>query len=374
MRSDLSTLQLRDQWLLTFGIIWVLVGVAWVSRSPSTFPLAHVLGLPPVMAWLVYSFTARHRYWGFFLVDFCYFCNLVGWLFFVGRSLADPFTIPAPSQDGSLAILFSMAIGPLLHANFFWRVTLAFHSPDRMCSCFVHTVAPLACFALRWLSTPNEGIPLLPGAPVSTAFHLFFVPLLAYALWQGLYVGITEMGWTGALLKGDARYTSSLRWQVQSLSEALVRGKGGWLGALAESCGIVDRSSGEPSINPESQATKTFFMASQAVYTVATLGVAAIAWYSFYACMAIVLAVAVNTIFQGAGFYVKVFSKSYLEERSKEVEEAKMIASSASGGGAPLSRSMSTPSCSGGAFSSGPSGTAAQGATTAGASATPLPR
>jgi hypothetical protein len=50
---------------------------------------------------------------------------------------------------------------------------------------------------------------------------------------------VTELGWTGALLRSDVRYETSLRFQAASLSKAHALGKGGALGALGSACGVL---------------------------------------------------------------------------------------------------------------------------------------
>jgi hypothetical protein len=399
MRGSLATLQARDQLLLTLGILWVLLGTAWLARYPATFPLAHVLGLPPVLAWLAFSFAVRRRFWAFYLCDFCYFANALAFLLFSQRLLL-PLLLsspplgqpplpppPPPHSDPALAALFSLCLGPLLLANVFWRTTLAFHSPDKMCSVFIHIAAPLACFALRWFPASDGSSGSGSGSgdastapPISPLRHLLLLPFAAYALWQALYLCVTELGWTGALLRSDVRYETSLRFQAASLSKAHALGKGGALGALGSACGVLGsrRNSSSSSssstsaaaptgMDPERPRSKLFFMATQAAYTLATQGLAALAWHSFPFALALVLFVICHTVYQGAGFYVTVFAARYLAEAQASVEEAKGSAGSGGGGGG-SSRSTSMPSGSAAAAGSGGGSNASTGA-----SAFPLP-
>ena len=360
LRASLQTLQARDQALLTLGILWVLLGTAWLARSPATFPLAHVLGLPPVLAWLAYSYALR-RYWGFYLADYCYFANALAFALFSARLVLAPRAPPLPPQhDGALAVVFALCLGPLLWANVFWRTTLAFHSPDKMCSVFIHTVAPLACLALRWL--PGEGAAAgaaaagaPDAAPVSLLQHLLLAPLALYLLWQAAYLCVTELGRTGALLRSDARYETSLRFQAAALSRAHAAGRGGALAAAAAAAGLLRRPGA--ALDAERPAVKAFFMAAQALYTLATLALAALAWHSFPAAAAMVGGVLAHTVHQGAGFYVKVFAARYLSEAQASVEEAK-------GGGGSSSSSGGSGGGGGGSSSSSEAATARRSAST----------
>ena len=107
---------------------------------------------------------------------------------------------------------------------------------------------------------------------------------------------------------------------------------------LGRWCGAVR----EGALDPNSFRTKVFFMVVQALYTLCTLFVAALAWHSFALNFALLFGVWVHTVFQGAGFYVRVFSARYMEEIKASVDEVAIR-----GGGAP--RSLSTPYERGGA-------------------------
>ncbi len=255
-------------------------------------------------------------------LDFCYYANFLAWYFFFCELTG----APLPLFPGALPCVFSLCSGPLLLANLPWRVSLTFHSPDKMCSVFVHTCAPVALYAYRWHSPAG----LAAGAATGGAEALLGAPLAAYLAWQALYLLLTEACCCARLLRNEPRMATSLRWQVASFNRALALGRGGLLHDAAAVLGAADA---DGRLNSSALATKAFFVGSQLAYTLASLvfAVAAWRWHSVHAVL--LCGVGLHVIFQGAGFYVHVFSTRYISEaRSAVAEVAKD--SGGSGGGA----------------------------------------
>lgn len=344
LKRDVATIQLRDQTLFTLGIFWVVLGTWWFTKYPALFPLSHFIGFPFIFGWLVFSYALRpHRKWGFFLIDFCYFANAATWILTLTRLYGLTAHPQNPTKDHLFAVVFCLNMGPLLMANLPWRVSLVFHSPDKMSSEFIHTVAPLCCFAHRWWNggeetqTLNVLFSLLrwKGDAIGSTLQLVLHPFLVYLLWQALYICVTECICRGVM--DDARFDTSLRHQASSFNKAAVKGKKGVLHLVALWCGVLK----EGRLDPCSLGAKTFFMGTQALYTLLTLLVAALAWHSFYLNALLIIGVLFHTVFQGAGFYVRVFSERYIEEAKASVVEGEFTKHS--------QRSNSTPLVRGGA-------------------------
>jgi len=314
LKADISRLFLRDQALFTAGVANALLAAAWLARAPRSFPLAFLAALPPVLAWLAFSFAVR-KWWAFFLADFCYFANALAWAFFAraaargafaGGAAAAAAALPPPARDGAFAAVFALATGPLLLANVPWRVSLIPHSPDKMCSLFVHAAAPLAAWAWRW-----HGGGGARGAPVG-ARELLAAPLVAYAAWQAGYLLLTEVACARALRR-EPRYSTSLRHLVA------VANRGGACLRAARALGAAPRGG---ALDAGAPRAKAFFVAAQALYTLAALAAAAAAFHSFAAHTALLAAVGLCTVWNGAGFYVRVFSRTYMDEAAEKVAEA----------------------------------------------------
>jgi hypothetical protein len=340
LRANLGTLLLRDQLLFAMGIVWLMVGTGWLVRSPGTFPWVHLLGLPPVFAWLCYSFIRRHRFWGFFLLDYCYAANALAWCFFLSALTG---ALP-PFGPRALPCLFALCTGPLLLANLPWRVSLTFHSPDKMCSVFVHTCAPLAFYAYRW-HTPAG---LAATAPGGGASALLGTPLLVYGAWQAAYLLVTEACCFARLLRSEPRLVTSLRWQVASFNRALLVGRSGLLHDVASAVGATD---GEGRLDAAAWPTKAFFVGSQLAYTLAGLLCAAAAWRWHSVHATLLAGVGLHVIFQGAGFYVNVFSTRYISEARSAVAEVARGGAGGEGGAPPPLQAVDGDSSTGASLS-----------------------
>jgi len=325
LKADISRLFLRDQVLFSLGVVNALAATAWLFAAPRSFPRAFVCALPPVLAWLVYSFGVR-RFWVFFLADYCYAANIAAWLFFVRAEVRGALAgagggggpaggAPPPAGDAAFALAFALVTGPLLCANVPWRISLVPHSPDKMCSVFIHVSAPLAAFAYRWHGGGAAG----GAAPVATARALLLAPAAFYAAWQVAYLLLTELLCARALAR-DPRFATSLRHLTASASAGALRAGGAPSAALR--CARALRAVPPHGVfDARAARTKIFFVAAQAAYTAASLGVAAAAFWSRAANAALLAAVVLAIVFNGAGYYVRVFSDRYRVEAEGKVRE-----------------------------------------------------
>jgi hypothetical protein len=320
MKASVSRLYFRDQILFTVGVVNSLVCTAWLMAAPRSFPLGFLLAFPAVFAWLVYSYAIR-RWWAFFLADFCYFANACAFFYFLQaaasgfpRGDSPPSAFLPPAHDASFALVFSLVTGPLFLANLPWRVSLVPHSPDKMCSLFIHAGAPLAVYAYRW----HGGGTRTGSPPVSVLVDLVFSPLIAYALWQLAYLFLTELIFAQSL-KREPRFGTSMRFLTASASRGATTTRAGILLRLARALGAVPRRG---IFDASAYGTKVFFVSAQFIYTIfaSLIAAASFFWHTFHA--ALIITVTIVTIYNGAGYYVRVFSQSYLAEAESKVKEA----------------------------------------------------
>lgn len=171
--------------VLSFGTFCFLLG----SR-PQDIPQLYCLFLL-VMAplrWIYYRF----KKWHYYLLDFCYYANaifVVMLLFF-------------PNNEKLFMVCFSFSEGPLAWALIIWRCSLVFSSIDKIVSVLIHLLPGTVFFIIRWWDPatfphhsaddtgPWPAWPVVNGS--SQWIWLFFVPLLAYCVWQALYFLVVE--------------------------------------------------------------------------------------------------------------------------------------------------------------------------------------
>lgn len=172
--------------VLSFGTFCFLLG----SRPhdiPSLYCLFFIIVAP--LRWIYYRF----KKWHYYLLDFCYYANAI----FITMLLF------FPNNEKLFMVCFSFSEGPLAWALIVWRCSLVFSSIDKIVSVLIHLLPGTVFFIIRWwdpTTFPHHSVeetgpwPAWPVVNSSTALWtwLFFVPLLAYCVWQALYFLIVE--------------------------------------------------------------------------------------------------------------------------------------------------------------------------------------
>ncbi|KAI3775604.1 hypothetical protein L1987_50184 [Smallanthus sonchifolius] len=165
--------------------------------------LIYVVFVP--LRWIYY----RYKKWHYYLLDFCYYANtifLIMLLFY-------------PKNEKLFMVCFSFAEGPLAWALIVWRCSLVFSSVDKLVSVLIHLLPGVVFFTIRWWDPAffeamhPEGTARRASWPYvgSKSFlwqWLFFVPLIAYSLWQALYFLIVNVLRRQRLLRDPEVMTS----------------------------------------------------------------------------------------------------------------------------------------------------------------------
>mmetsp|Transcript_55604 Transcript_55604/g.118416 ORF Transcript_55604/g.118416 Transcript_55604/m.118416 type:complete len:430 (+) Transcript_55604:73-1362(+) len=147
----------------------------------------YMAGAHPSWVWQVYSlkfvcllalrlYLYRKEKFGYFLLDFCYFANLVLlWYLWL-----------APSSVKLFRVVFSFSNGPLGLAVIAWRNSLVFHSLDKITSLFIHIEPVLVTYILSITTGPESRFKI--AYPEEGVFEvlgdMIFSALLLYCLWQ----------------------------------------------------------------------------------------------------------------------------------------------------------------------------------------------
>lgn len=235
--------------------------------------------------------------WQAFLLDFCYFGN-VGLLIYL-------WACPASTQF--FAVIFAVVNGPVAIATVVFRNSLVFHDADRMTSVFIHVVPMCVTYVVRWYpqftsmywyttfsstlasGVTNSSVGTDSSAVVSSvAFDMSLVWLIAVPLsWftlHSLIYGLVE----GNCIPED--YLTSYRWLTSN--EKFLTYKILTLGGRRKTIWI--------------------FVAFQWLYAfVGTL--LARLWYEYFVAHSLFLSVVgLCCVWNGASYYIDVFSKKGL--------------------------------------------------------------
>ncbi|KAG8367187.1 hypothetical protein BUALT_Bualt16G0046500 [Buddleja alternifolia] len=165
--------------------------------------LFYVIFVP--LRWIYY----RYKKWHYYLLDFCYYANTIFLIMLLCY----------PENEKFFMVCFSFAEGPLAWALIIWRCSLVFNSMDKIVSVFIHLLPGLVFFTIRWWdpvffeAMHPEGTARRASWPyVESKSYLwtwlFFVPLVAYMVWQLLYFLIVDVLRRQRLLRDPEVMTS----------------------------------------------------------------------------------------------------------------------------------------------------------------------
>ena len=283
----------RDKFSFMLGVLGCGVIEFVILRCPERFPLLYASFIIPLLLLRLYLYASLN--WHFFLIDFCYFSNVLCLV----QVLWYPASVPL------IVLNFAHTAGPLAVAIPAWRNSLVFHSLDKVTSVFVHGLPPLLLFASRWYPAADTEIP----DSIGTAYTMG-LSLLGYFGWQLFYLVQTEVFGRRALASNDKMMTS-IRWLTTPDKGGGYSGMAAGAMAAARSCGFF--APGEP-FDSEHWKTKVVFMLVQLIYTAVTLLPIPWLWQSFELHLAYLLCIYTVCVWNGGSYYIEVFSKAYRKQ------------------------------------------------------------
>uniref|UniRef100_A0A2P2KCX8 Glycerophosphocholine acyltransferase 1 n=2 Tax=Rhizophora mucronata TaxID=61149 RepID=A0A2P2KCX8_RHIMU len=189
--------------VLGFGAFCFILG-ARPQDIPYVYCLFYFIFVP--LRWIYYRF----KKWHYYLLDFCYYANTI---FLIDLLLY-------PKNEKLFMVCFSFSEGPLAWALIVWRCSLVFSSLDKIVSVLIHLLPGIVFFTIRWWNPATfeamhpEGTSRRVSWPYVVEDNsylitwLFWVPLIAYSLWQVLYFLIVNVLRRQRLLRDPEVMTS----------------------------------------------------------------------------------------------------------------------------------------------------------------------
>ncbi|XP_068647079.1 glycerophosphocholine acyltransferase 1-like [Aristolochia californica] len=281
--------------VLGFGAFCFMLG-ARPHDIPYIYCLFFVTFVP--LRWIYYRF----KKWHYFLLDFCYYANtifLVMLLFY-------------PRNEKLFMVCFSFAEGPLAWALIVWRCSLVFSSVDKIVSVLIHLLPGIVFFTIRWWD-PATFAAMHPtgeaGGRTSWPYvedkaylwkWLFFVPLVAYTLWQLLYFVIVNVLRRQRLLRDPEVMTS-----FRELSKKAQKANNLWW-RLSGLLGDQNRN--------------IMYMLLQGAFTVATMALTVPIFLSYELhCIFQILKVSAS-VWNGGSFLLEVMPRQVVLKEKKKLE------------------------------------------------------
>jgi hypothetical protein len=275
---------------------------------PDIFWVWYLLNVPLLVG---YKFVAYRRLkWHFFLLDYCYLVNLL-----IGGLL-----LLAPANCRLFKALFAPVFGPMSLAIYIYRNSLVFHDVDRISSFYIHIFPMLLMYNLRFprpdakafsffsLDFHSDQPSSLSGLGECGAFdgRDFVNYLLMWGIWAAGYHFATEVLWRD-WIESDPEIVTNVRYLTSNEKGAITR----LARAACRRMGLMAK--GEK-FDATTVKTKLVFYASHFVYTTLT-AVLAPFWYSSkYAALLYMLYLVLAAVFNGASFYIEVFSRKYQDQ------------------------------------------------------------
>eukprot|EP01034_Spumella_vulgaris_P030298 gene30298-37490_t len=206
-----------------------------------------------------------------------------------------------------------------------WRNSFIFHDYDKIVSVFIHLLPSMLYYTLRWHShsyelNSNNSCCFNSNCEPLTLFD-YGVATLGYFLWQVLYIVKTEV-LDKKKLDSHPELLTSLRWMSSDTKNSLAKN-------ILKTLRRVGIFGPQEQFEATSMKTKMVFVFSQLLVTVAAFLPTPLFYYSSVCHMLFIIFIFTVTIFNGASFYIEVFSKRYNLKISR-IEEMHRIAQEAS--------------------------------------------
>ncbi|KAG2209169.1 uncharacterized protein EV154DRAFT_503097 [Mucor mucedo] len=298
MNRDAKTVQLRDKISFVVGVGNACVAPALALRYPNSIPLYYSVQLVVlvILRYVIY----RSRRWHYFIFDICYFVNCMTMLFLW----------VFPHSSILFLATFCMTNGPVAWAIITWRNSLVFHSLDKVTSVFIHIFPPLVTYCIRWMpelqkdvycenqsfvtSYRNTRFPALGDIEGDITFRqVMMYSTTAYVIWQSLYYLFIMVGRKDKVESG-LRLTS-YSWLLDD-----THGKKGFIQNTAFMFGAKWKAE--------------MFMFLQLVYNIVTSIPTFFIYKSFYLHTGFLMAMFAVSVWNGANYYIEVFSRRYISE------------------------------------------------------------
>ena len=315
-----KTIRLMDRIAFCVGVFGIVATQYFVLLYPAYFGWYYLAVIPSLIG-VRYPLYRRQKM-QYFLIDFCYFAQILvilniflQFLNDYGNMAEDDTLPPSPTQvvSGSVAHrLFKVnclfANGPLAVAIIAWRNSLVFHSLDKVTSVFIHAFPMFFTYCERWYSGRY-------AYDDAVSVQDVLLTMLVYLLWQVLYLFYTEVRikWK---FEADQELTSSLRYLAKHGTGIPV------VIIVRKACERVGVISPNEELSPAAMKTKAIMVTGQLIFTAMTLVPSVVAFYSFKFTFVYTAAVMWWSVWNGATYYFEVFGGKYAHAKQKDTEKS----------------------------------------------------
>ncbi|KAI9318570.1 hypothetical protein BX666DRAFT_2018613 [Dichotomocladium elegans] len=289
MNKDAKTVRLKDKISFVVGVGNACVSPALAARLPQWIPLYYTIQSAYLLSlrYLIY----KVRKWHYFIFDLCYFVNamtlLFIWVF--------------PSSTSLFFAAYCLTNGPVAWAIITWRNSLVFHSLDKVTSVFIHIFPALVTYTIRYLPElecnsshfRDKRFPAITADTTMSFRDTMLMSTIAYLIWQALY-------FVFIMVRRREKVESGLRMTSYSW---LLDDSHGRKGLIQKAAFIFG-----------AKYKLYMFMLLQLAYNILTTIPTYFLFKHFWLHTLFLMGMFTASIFNGASFYIEVFSRKYALE------------------------------------------------------------
>ncbi|KAF9362018.1 hypothetical protein BGX26_006535 [Mortierella sp. AD094] len=279
-----SVVRFMDKIAFTLGMFECCCTPWLISQYPEWIPFVHTIQSVVLIA--VRYVLYKKKSWHFFLLDMCYFVNVVVLLYLY----------VFPQSQALLGAVWLLSQGPLAFAIVTWRNSLVLHSLDKVTSVYIHMSPPITLYVVRWLYPDPNYIryPALRDMSVLPTLSSLTAAIGIYLTWQIAYYFFVVVRQREKIEAGK---------RVTSYTWLLNDPKGGAISKVAHTFG-------------EKYSILTF-MGMQLIYTFVTCLFALLLYRNFKLNTIFLVSLFIVSVWNGACYYMEVFSKQYEKHMEK---------------------------------------------------------
>ena len=304
-----KNVKLLDKVGFTLGVLNVLVCQYFLLNVPQYFSTWYAFVLPITMISRFYHFKSLNFH--YFLIDFCYFT--------VFNTLLNISVLRGSGRFFKMCFIFATGVLPI--AIPVWRNSFIFHDFDKIVSVYIHILPCMLYYTLRWNSFSDEGHMVCGVSDLASCEPLYLsdycYALLIYCFWQAAYLLKTEV-MDRAKFDAHPEILTSLRWLAKDTKNDFAR----------TTLKILRRLrifGAQEEFDSTTLKTKLVFVACQLLLTLVSFLPTPLFYYSPLAHFLWIALIFTVSVFNGASFYIDVFSVRY-QAQLKKMDEMQKIA------------------------------------------------
>ena len=303
--DETPQVKLKDKFSFTLGILSICISIWLATRFPDYYIY---FWIPLTIILWIHRFVdySAHKY-ELFMLDFCYFINI---------SVAIQI-IFYPDNLEWFQANYVLTLGPIYFAIIVWRNSLVFHDLDKLTSFFLHAFPPIIMHMYRWNQIKNN-LPIKEGDKEGDFLSMtgsFAWPLAFYGIWQIIYILLTSIVLHYYLR--DKSVVTSYRYLMKGKKKQSIYN-------LMEKLLIRLRiMKAEEELDPDTILGKVVFMFIQLVYTIIIIAPVQLLYMSYALSMSYLILVFAVASWNGASYYIEIFSTRYNLKFQKQVDDSK---------------------------------------------------